>query len=444
MAPSPDLAKGRTAVARPEEAVSKRAVVAGAVGNFVEWYDFVLYGSSAPILARVFFSTADPQAALLATFATFGIAFVARPIGAFVLGNIGDRAGRRNVLAGVVLVMSLGTAAIALLPGYAQIGLWAPLLLLVIRALQGFTAGGEFGGSATFIVEYAPADKRGRYGSWQTATVGAGSATATAAVLLFTAALPQDQLDSWGWRIPFALALPLGLVGLYLRLKLEDTPDYRRVQELQKDLDVKPSMPMVEAIRHHWRPILLGAAIVTGGTVSTYVFHNYIPSYLNTGRGVPLAVALGGNLIGLLVYSASTLLWGRLSDRYGRRPFVLGGTLALLVLMYPIFLLDEIGTLPAIAAGQALFGVAAAAIMGLVPTLLSEFFPTTVRMSGLSVAYTLANALFGGTAPIVVLWLVGLTGNPAFVVFYCVGALVITLVGAVIVRETAGRPLRER
>jgi MHS family proline/betaine transporter-like MFS transporter len=429
-------------VQRPGEAVSKKAVVAGAIGNFVEWYDFVLYGASAPILARVFFSNADPQAALLATFATFGVAFVARPFGAFMLGNLGDRVGRRNVLAGVVLVMSIGTAAIALLPGYAQIGLWAPLLLLIIRELQGFTAGGEFGGSATFIVEYAPDGKRGRYGSWQTATVGLGSATATALVLLFTAILSQEQLDSWGWRIPFAIALPLGLIGLYMRLKLEDTPDYRRVQELQHDLKAKPSLPIAEALRHHWRLILLGAAIVTGGTVTTYVFHNYIPAFLNTELDVPLPVALGGNVIGILVYAAAALLWGRLSDTYGRKPFVIGGAAVLVVLMYPIFRIDEIGTLPAIAAGQALFGIAAAAIMGLVPTLLSEFFPTTVRMSGLSVAYTLANALFGGTAPFVVLWLVGLTGNPTVVVFYCVAALLFTLVGALLIRETAHQPLR--
>jgi MHS family proline/betaine transporter-like MFS transporter len=441
--PPLDVLNDSTDSQRPDESASKRAVIAGAIGNFVEWYDFTLYGAAAPVLARVFFSKVDPQAALLATFATFGIAFVARPIGAFILGNLGDRAGRRNVLAAVVLLMSLGTAAMAVLPGYAQIGLWSPLLLLIVRALQGFTAGGEFGGSAAFIVEYAPPGKRGRYGSWQTATIGLGSATATAIVLLFTANLSQQQLDSWGWRIPFALALPLGIIGLYLRLKLEDTPDYQRVEELQHDLKVKPSVPVWEAIRRHWKLILLGAAIVTGGTVSTYVFHNYIPAYLNTGQKVPLYTALGGNLIGLLIYSASTLLWGRLSDKYGRKPFIIGGAVALLILMYPIFRLDQIGTLPAIAAGQALFGIAAAAIMGLVPSLLSEFFPTTVRMSGLSVAYTLANALFGGTAPFVVLWLVGLTHDPNVVVFYCVGALLFTLIGALTIRETARKPLRE-
>jgi MHS family proline/betaine transporter-like MFS transporter len=442
-APLPEVLNHPSAVHRPEEPVSRKAVIAGSVGNFVEWYDFVLYGAAAPILARVFFSQADPQAALLATFATFGVAFVARPFGAFVLGNLGDRIGRRSVLAAVVLLMSLGTAAMAVLPGYAQVGLWAPALLLIVRALQGFTAGGEFGGAATFIVEYAPADKRGRYGSWQTATIGLGSASATAVVLLFSASLPQAQLDSWGWRIPFAIALPMGLIGLYMRLKLEDTPDYRRVQELQHEMEVKPSMPIMVAIRHHWKLILLGAAIVTGGTVGTYVFQNYIPAYLNTSQKVPLYTALGGNLIGLLVYSAATLLWGRLSDKYGRKPFIIGGTVSLLLLLYPIVLLDEVGTLPAIAAGQSLFGIAAAAIMGLVPTLLSEFFPTTVRMSALSVAYTLANALFGGTAPFVVLWLVGLTHDPHVVIYYCGAALLFTLIGSLIIRETANKPLRE-
>jgi len=432
-----------SAVQRPEDGVSKRAVIAGAIGNFVEWYDFVLYGASAPILARVFFPQSDPDVALMATFATFGIAFVARPFGAFVLGNLGDVAGRRNVLATMVLLMSVGTAAIALLPSYFQIGLWAPLLLVIVRALQGFTAGGEFGGAATFIVEYAPQDKRGRYGSWQTATVGLGSATATAIVFLFTATLSPDQLDTWGWRVPFALALPLGLIGLYMRLQLEDTPDYQRIAELKREMKVKPSVPVLDAIRYHWRLILLGAMIVTGGTVSTYVFHNYIPAYLSTTLHVPLYTALGGNLAGLLIYSAATLLWGALSDRFGRKPFIIGGAVALLALMYPIFYFDQIGSFAAIAAGQAVFGVCASAIMGLVPTLLSEFFPTTVRMSALSVAYTLANALFGGTAPFVVLWLVRITGTPAVAVFYCAGALLLTLIGAIIVRETARLPLRE-
>jgi MHS family proline/betaine transporter-like MFS transporter len=422
--PSRDTRQQSPSTVDTGESVSRKAVVAGAIGNFVEWYDFVLYGSSAPILARMFFSHSDPHAALLATFATFGVAFVARPFGAVILGNLGDRVGRRNVLAGVVLTMSVGTAVIAALPGYAQIGLWAPLLLLILRALQGFSAGGEFGGSATFMVEYAPPGRRGRYGSYQTATVGLGSAAATAAVLLF------------------ALALPLGLIGLYLRLKLEDTPDYRRIEQLQRS-EAKPATPVAHALRHHWRPILLGAAIVTGGTVGTYVFHNYIPAYLNTGQRVPLYTALGGNLIGLLIYAAATAVWGRLSDRYGRKPFVIGGTVALLAGMYPIFRLDQIGTLPAIAVAQSLFGICAAAIMGLVPTLLSEFFPTTVRMSALSVAYTLANALFGGTAPFVLAWLVGVSGSPTVTVYYCGGALLFTLGGVLAVRETLRRPLRD-
>jgi len=439
----PDVLNNPAAVHRPEEAVSRKAVIAGAIGNFVEWYDFVLYGASAPILAKVFFSNESPQTALLATFATFAVAFVARPFGAFFLGNLGDRVGRKSVLAGIVLVMSIGTAAIALIPSYATIGLWAPLLLVIIRALQGFTAGGEFGGSAAFIVEYAPANKRGRYGSWQTATVGLGSATATAVVLAFTAILPAEQLNSWGWRIPFLIALPLGLIGLYMRLKLEETPDYQRVQELKDDDKIKPVMPIMQAIREHWRPILLGAAVVTGGTVGTYVFQNFVPAYLNTGHGVPLNVALGGNLIGLVVYAAATLLWGRLSDTYGRKPFIVGGALALLILMYPIYLLDQVGTLATIALGQSLFGICAAAIMGLVPTLLSEFFPTTVRMSGLSVSYTLANALFGGTAPFVVLWLVGITGTPSVAVLYCMGALLFTLVGGFTIRDRFRQPLQE-
>lgn len=414
---------------------SRRALVAGAIGNFVEWYDFTLYGASAPILAMIFFSDRDPGAALLATFATFGVAFLARPFGAVLLGNLGDRIGRRAVLAGTVLAISGGTAVIGLLPTYSAVGLVAPLLLVLIRALQGFSAGGEFGGSVAFIIEYAPAGRRGYYGSWQTATVGLGAAAGSTAVVLVSSLLSQEDLLAWGWRIPFLAALPIGLVGLYLRLRMEDTPAYRAEKAAQEEHG-RTEAPIAQVFRRHWRFIALGAGVVTGGTVSTYVFQNYVPTFLNTTDGVPLRVEQLGNTLGLLVYAASCLVWGRLSDRIGRKPVVLGGAVALLVLVLPLFWLTRVGTTLAIAAGLALFGVAAAAVMGIVPVLLSDFFPTAVRMSGLSMAYTIANVLFGGTAPFVVTALVGATDVPDAAVFYCMAAVVVTLVAALRLRPS--------
>jgi len=416
---------------------SRRALVAGAIGNFVEWYDFTLYGASAPILATVFFAAdVDPEVAILATFATFGVAFLVRPFGAVILGNLGDRVGRRGVLAGVVLTVSVGTALIGVLPPYAAIGIAAPILLVLIRALQGFTAGGEFGGSAAFIIEYAPRGRRGYYGAWQTATVALGAAAGSFAVVLVTSLLDDEALYSWGWRLPFLVALPLGLVGLFLRLRMEDTPEYRAEKQAREASSEKTRTPIAEAFRSYWRFIVLGALIVTGGTVTTYTFQNYVPSSYNTVDGVALEVEQLGNTLGLLVYAAACLLFGHLSDRFGRKPFVIAGAVALLLVMLPAYELGRTGSLLAITAALALVGVCVAAIMGLVPVLLADFFPTAVRMSGLSMSYTIANALFGGTAPFVVAALVSATGAPNTAVFYCMGAVVITLIGAIVLRRS--------
>lgn len=419
-------------LATADARASRRAIVAGSIGNFVEWYDFVLYGSSAPILAVVFFANTDPTAGLLATFATFGVAFLARPFGAVLLGNLGDRIGRRAVLAGVVITISIGTALIGLTPGYGSIGILAPVILVIIRALQGFTAGGEFGGSVAFIIEYAPAGKRGWYGSWQTATVALGSAAAALALVLVTSLLPEDAVVAWGWRIPFLVAFPIGLIGLFLRLRMEDTPDFRHAQELQ---DTTSAAPIVEVFRSHWRVVIIGALVVVGGTVSTYVFQNYVPAFLNTDGGVPLRVEQFGNMIGLVFYGVGAILWGRLSDRFGRKPFLIGGAIALFALMWPLFQLARVGDSFSIALALSIFGFIAGAIMGILPVLLSDFFPTAVRMSGLSISYTIANALFGGTAPFVVTFLVASTMQSDAAVFYCMAAVVVTFVGALFIRR---------
>ena len=419
-------------LATADARASRRAIVAGSIGNFVEWYDFVLYGSSAPILAVVFFANTDPTAGLLATFATFGVAFLARPFGAVLLGNLGDRIGRRAVLAGVVITISIGTALIGLTPGYGSIGILAPVILVIIRALQGFTAGGEFGGSVAFIIEYAPAGKRGWYGSWQTATVALGSAAAALALVLVTSLLPEDAVVAWGWRIPFLVAFPIGLIGLFLRLRMEDTPDFRHAQELQ---DTTSAAPIVEVFRSHWRVVIIGALVVVGGTVSTYVFQNYVPAFLNTDGGVPLRVEQFGNMIGLVFYGVGAILWGRLSDRFGRKPFLIGGAIALFALMWPLFQLAQVGDSFSIALALSIFGFIAGAIMGILPVLLSDFFPTAVRMSGLSISYTIANALFGGTAPFVVTFLVASTMQSDAAVFYCMAAVVVTFVGALFIRR---------
>jgi MHS family proline/betaine transporter-like MFS transporter len=211
--------------------VRKRAVIAAVIGNFIEWYDFTLYGYLAVVFAQLYFPAENRLVSLLATFAVFGVAFVMRPIGALVFGSIGDRIGRRNTLAAIILITSGATFFIGLVPSYESIGILAPLLLVLARVVQGFAVGGEYGGATSFIVEYAPEDKRGLYGSWQFVTQGASLMVGLLIVTALTTALSEEALFSWAWRVPFLVALPLGLIGLYMRLKLEDTPAFEAVRE---------------------------------------------------------------------------------------------------------------------------------------------------------------------------------------------------------------------
>jgi MHS family proline/betaine transporter-like MFS transporter len=427
---------------RPEGNLRRRALVAGAIGNFVEWYDFVIYGAFTPVLAGLFFPSENRTASLLATFAVFGVAFLLRPLGGLVFGHIGDRTGRRNTLAFVVILMSVATAAMGLLPTYSAIGVLAPLLLLITRAVQGFSAGGEFGGSAVFMVEYAQPDRRGYFGSWQTATVGLGAAFGTLVSLAFSASLSESALNAWGWRVPFLIALPLGVIGLYLRLRLEDTPNFRAVIERHEETD---RTPVVESFRLYPRNIVVGACIVIAATLGVYVFHNYLVAYLTDTVGTSLAVAQAGVLAGTLSFAGCAVLWGWLSDRVRRRkPFLVAGALGTLLVSYPAFLLLKTGALPLILLGEVLFSSVVVLITGLVPTVLSELFPTNVRYTALSIAYILANSLFGGTAPLVVTYLADKTNLDSVAALYVMAAAVVSLIAAVVYRETAGEPLRDK
>jgi MFS transporter, MHS family, proline/betaine transporter len=428
---------------RPEgDVLRRRALVAGAIGNFVEWYDFVIYGAFTPVLAGIFFPSENRTASLLATFAVFGVAFLLRPLGGLVFGHVGDRTGRRNTLAFVVILMSVATAAMGLLPTYAAVGVLAPLLLLIARATQGFSAGGEFGGSAVFMVEYAPPDRRGYFGSWQTATVGLGAAFGTLVSLAFSASLSESALNAWGWRVPFLIALPIGVIGLYLRLRLEDTPNFKAVKEKHEETD---RTPVVESFRLYPRNIVVGACIVIAATLGVYVFHNYIVAYLTDTVGTSLAAAQAGVLAGTLSFSGFALVWGWLSDRARRRkPFLVAGALGTLLVTYPAFLLLKTGALPLILLGEVLFSSVVVLITGLVPTVLSELFPTNVRYTALSIAYILANSLFGGTAPLVVTYLADRTNTDSVAALYVMAAAAVSLVAALAYRETAREPLRDK
>jgi MFS transporter, MHS family, proline/betaine transporter len=391
---------------------SRRALVAGCVGNLVEWYDFALYGAFASVIAATFFPGQDPSAGLLATFTVFGVAFLARPAGALLFANWGDRRGRRRPLAASILLMGLVTAGIGVLPGHDAIGWAAPFLLVLLRAGQGMAVGGETGGSVALVVEYAPRDHRGRYGGWQWATIGLGLAAGISVAAVSSAILPGPALRAWGWRAPFLLALPLGLVGLYVRTRLEETPGFLAVQGRQ----AAARTPLRETLRTARRQLVVGFAIVAAVTASFNIFYVFLPSHLAASGRAPLARALAAAVVGLLVGAVAAPVAGRISDRVGRRPVLLAGAVALLLVTMPAFWLIQRGTVGGLVLGYAVIGL----VLGVVAlsAFLAELFPTRLRYSGLSLTFGLASALFGGTAPALATVLAGRAGNLSGAAWY--------------------------
>jgi MHS family proline/betaine transporter-like MFS transporter len=413
----------------------RRALVSACIGNVVEWYDFALYGAFATVLARVFFPSGDRHASLLATFAVFSTAFIVRPVGAVLLGRRGDRRGRRQVLSLAIILMSVATAGVGALPGHASIGLLAPALLLLFRLLQGMSAGGEAGAASAFVVEYAPANRRGWYGGWIWATLALGLGAGTGAAALLAGRLPQDTLETWGWRLAFLLALPMGLVGLYLRLRLDETPRFRAVQRVR---DVA-QWPVSEALRGYAGRMLTGFVLVAAASLTFNTFFIFLPSQLVAELGVPLPRALAGALLGLAVMAAVSPALGRLSDRVGRRPLLVAATLGLLGLTVPVYLLVRGGGPVGLLLGYLALGAAMGCFV--LPSFLSELFPTRVRSSGLAITYGVASALFGGTAPLVNALLIQRTSNPLLPAWYTTAVVLAAAIAVLLTGETAFRPL---
>jgi MHS family proline/betaine transporter-like MFS transporter len=415
--------------------VSKRPILAAAVGNFVEWYDYSIYGVLAVVLATLYFPEHDKTAAVLLTFSGYAVASVLRPGGALLFGALGDRFGRRATLSAVVLLMSVATAAIGMLPTYEDVGVWAPVLLFACRALQGLSAGGEYGGSATFLAEYAPAHKRGLYASWQTWTVLLSFLVGSLLGALLTRGLGEETLMSWAWRIPFLLALPFGLIGLYLRMRLDETPAFTAL----KEQDALPEAPLREALKEHRGPLARVWGLAMFGTVATFVFLTYSATYAVVVLGNSLQLSLVGLSIGLVVGLVLCPFVGVAADRWGRRPVTLGATLACLILTYPGFLLMGQDSDLAVIGGFVLFCVLITLLTGAAPAVLTEAFPTRVRYSGLSMGYTVAASLTGLLTPFAIDWLIknaGAAGGPAL---WVCAAGVFGLAAAVTLPETRGK-----
>lgn len=423
-----------------EPAELRRAVRGASVGNTVEWFDFAIYGFLATYVAKKFFPAGDDTAALLNTFAIFAAAFFMRPLGGFFFGPLGDRIGRQKVLALVILLMSGSTLAIGLVPSYDTIGVFAPLLLLLLRCLQGFSAGGEYGSGACFLAEYAPDRHRGFVVAFLVWSVVVGFLLGSVTVTLLEAVLSESAMDAYGWRIPFLLAGVLGGIGLYIRLKLGDTPEF---EELRDSGEVSTS-PLKDAVTTAWKPILQIAGLVVIHNVGFYLVYTFLPSYFTKTLGFSKTDAFISITVASVVGLVLILPMGALSDRVGRKPLLIAGAVGFAVLAYPLFLLLTSGSFAAAVAGHAGLAALEAVFVSTSLAAGAELFATKVRSSGYSIGYNTSVALFGGTAPYVATWLTDRTGNSLAPAYYVIVAAVISLATVLTMRETARRPLRLR
>jgi MHS family proline/betaine transporter-like MFS transporter len=428
-----------TTVERRTRPTRRRATLAASVGNFVEWFDFGVYGFLAPVIATQFFPASDGAAALLATFAIFGVAFLVRPIGGLVFGRLGDRIGRRATLSAVVLTMAIATTSIGLLPTFAAIGILAPILLTLARMVQGFSAGGETGGAVAYIVEHAPSARRGLFSSWVFFTQGLGGLCAALVVTLLTSSLGPDGMAEWGWRVPFLLALPLGLVGLYLRVAVAESPRFHALARADR---LRPH-PLRDTFVNHRPALLRSVGIILTATTLTQIITAYMPAYLTEEIGLAPDEALRASVVGLAVFLVLCPMFGLLSDRRGRRPVMALTPIAALVLALPAFLLLSSGEPSSALLGGALLGAAVAPFGGAGAAALAELFPTAVRYSGVSIAAAVASSIIGGFTPLGLTWLVAATGAPLAPGWVVMGLGALSLWATMMIRETSHSELSD-
>ncbi|MCZ9347121.1 MFS transporter [Streptomyces sp. TRM76130] len=438
----------RSDITVTDERAVKRAVKAAALGNAMEWFDFGIYAYLAGTIGRVFFPSGNETVQLLSSFATFAVAFLVRPIGGMVFGPMGDRIGRKRVLALTMILMAVGTCAIGLLPTYAAVGFWSPLLLILFRLLQGFSTGGEYGGASTFIAEYAPDKRRGFFGSFLELGTLAGYTGAAGLVTALTAGLGTEAVDAWAWRVPFLVAGPLGLVGLYLRMRLDDTPAFLKLEEgtvhvsdAATSVETTARGDLARIFRQHWRMLVLCVALVGAYNVTDYMLLSYMPTYLSDELHYSETHGLLILVVTMILLMLVINQVGRISDRYGRKPVLMTGMLGFFVLSVPSFLLVRQGSAPAVAGGMLMLGLSLVCLLGTMSAALPAMFPTSVRYGSLSVGYNLSTSLFGGTTPLVITALIGATGSEMMPAYYAMAAALVGIVAVACMKETARQPL---
>ncbi len=424
----------------------KKAITAASLGNAMEWFDFGVYGFVAYALGKVFFPDASPSVQMIAALGTFSVPFLIRPLGGLFFGMLGDKYGRQKILSITIIIMSLSTFCIGLIPSYATIGIWAPILLLLAKMAQGFSVGGEYTGASIFVAEYSPDRKRGFMGSWLDFGSIAGFVCGAGVVVLINAIVGEANFLSWGWRLPFFLALPLGIIGLYLRHALEETPAFQQhIDKLEQGdkegLADGPKVSFKEIATKHWRSLLTCIGIVISTNVTYYMLLTYMPSYLSHNlhyseeHGVLIIIAI---MIGMLFVQP---MIGLLSDRFGRRPFIVFGSIALLVFAIPAFTLINSNVLGLIFAGLLILAVILNSFTGVMASTLPAMFPTHIRYSALASAFNIS-VLVAGLTPTLAAWLVESTENLMMPAYYLMVIAVVGLITGMTMKETANKPLK--
>ena len=432
---SQTLSTGHAALDPRELAiVRRRAILSCAVGNFFELFDFTIYGYFAVAITRAFY----PSQSMYGTYAAFGAAFLMRPVGAVILGAYGDRMGRRAALVITIGLMAVATGVTGLIPTYQSIGVWAPILLVVCRLLQGFSTGGEWGGAAAFLVEYAPPGKRGLTGSWQQFSTQIGALAGSISAALLASNLSQEDFYAWGWRIPFLCGFILGPIGYYLRKKVAETPAFERTVETKR---VERS-PLRVALQEFGGRMLQAFGLSIVGCIANFIFVVYLVAYAINTMHLPPGAAFSCAVASGLVVVVLTPFVGALSDRIGRRPLILACAVLNLVFDYPLFLLAiRGGTFQSLLLALVCNAAFQALYTGTIPSILAEMFPTRVRYTALSVSYGFAVVLFGGFAPLISTWLVEQTGNPFAPAFYVMTGGALSAIAILSMKEYANVPL---